>query len=161
MLSIRMQSRVHEGLIALLQKHIVLQIEAHVDRLRKDGEDPGIIREIEEITAMNGAQVQLKALQNGVVLSPDLSCMPREDFEYPVLVCEVAYTEPEDDLVQKAFKYISGTNGAVKWVVGLKVEYPHRTPLQGWFWLWQAIKDTRGGYRTKTVIKRKVLRLLH
>ncbi|KAL8903639.1 MAG: hypothetical protein Q9207_003788 [Kuettlingeria erythrocarpa] len=142
-----MKSRVHEVMVSYLGYRIPLSIP--INELRETVDDPAIIETIENIGPVGTPTLELVAPHEGELGEPD-AAYGEAEAKYPNLVIEVAYSETLDHLHSKARRWVCGSDGAIRWVLGIKVD-PAPAPLRVEAWLWQAISSKAGSWSIRKV----------
>ncbi|KAL8935318.1 MAG: hypothetical protein Q9211_004759 [Gyalolechia sp. 1 TL-2023] len=144
--SIKMSSPVHDGVWIHCYDTFKEAQRTLVQRLRDNSDNVDSISEIQNI----GAWVSRVPLENGIK-SPDGGWIPdKGTFDYPTVICEVGFTQPEAELREKAKHWLERSNGRISWVLGFNIEYTEGSPAQCWFWVWQAVKQG-GSYSLRAV----------
>ncbi|KAI4122664.1 MAG: hypothetical protein LQ338_005680 [Usnochroma carphineum] len=148
---------VHECFAAQLLTRITCQLAKNIDQLRNDGEDPKIIKELEAITPMGASRVDLIVPLKFEQIWPDASWQPQLGSEHPSILLKVAFSDRESHLGEMASRIFQGTDGGVRWIVGVEVQYPVQQleSPKAWFWLWKAGISAHGGYEKETVINQQ------
>lgn len=88
-------------------------------------------------------------------LEPDLS-FTHEDCRIADLVVEVAWSQSNLKLANRATRYIEGTNGAIQTVIGLSMNDIYRGGRRATFSVWKARQDG-DSWKRSTVVENMVI----
>ncbi|KAL8904074.1 MAG: hypothetical protein Q9207_003501 [Kuettlingeria erythrocarpa] len=117
-----MKTRVHEATIGHVGDGI--RDNFHLDALRRGHLNPSNIAEIKKITQMGTPTLSLSGAHRGAQFEADLAYKTDPKQKYPNLLIEVAVSEMLEHLHSKAHQWVSGTDGDVGWVLGIKLMIP-------------------------------------
>ncbi|KAL8917475.1 MAG: hypothetical protein Q9208_007920 [Pyrenodesmia sp. 3 TL-2023] len=145
--TIKLKTRVHQAVVSYFAQQIERSIP--ISELREEQEDESIIETIENIAPIGTPSLDLVALYEGDICEPDAAWATSTEGKYPNLVLEVACSESLAHLRSKARHWVCGTDGSVRWVLGIKVD-PPPSPLRAEAWLWQAM-EKKGGWSIREV----------
>jgi hypothetical protein len=78
-----------------------------------------------QIDSVGSATIKLAANGPPSRHSPDMS-FRHAGAQYPGVIVEIAYSQTLESLEQLAIDYISGSNGKIRMMVGIKIEFPNK-----------------------------------
>ncbi len=136
-----MKTHIHEATASYFGHEIPLTLSSNESRGTEN--DAATIETIKNIRPMGTPTFALVAIHEGEMSEPDGAYKSDAEAYYPNLVIEVAYSETLDHLRGKARRWVRGSDGIVRWVLGIKVD-PAPAPLRAKAWLWEAIGSKAG-----------------
>jgi hypothetical protein len=108
-----------------------------------------------QIDSVGSATINLAANGSPSRHSPDMS-FRHAGAQYPGVIVEIAYSQTLEPLEQLAIDYISGSNGKIRMVVGIKIEFSNKQGekcKRATFTIWESHSTIQNGKPTAQAVR--------
>lgn len=151
-----MPALIHEEMIRAVNFEIAMQLR---EAAAHENKNMGML--LSSISCGGSSTINLKGItdpntQKCPTRSPDASCRNRHA-QYPSVIIEVSYSQKRKALTTLAKDYICGSNGGIKIVIGLDLEYSD-TSKRATISIWRPLKTPNSQPGAKPSIEMKEVR---